>query len=458
VTNLAVATFKLGDAFYAQGQYESARESYQKVLDEFSHVPDVLTSLEERSLYQILRASLELKDGPAADAALRDLLQKYPAGGDAAAGLLLAGESFSDFNSPPAARKVLQQFEAQFPNSPLKPEVEFALARTYENEGDWTEAVAHHEAWLKHFPGNALWPQVQFALGRANFQAGNEPVAFEVFTNFVAGFPTNELAPLAQWWVADHFFRAGEFVGAETNYEAIFQNPSPVWQTNALVYPARLRAGWAAMGRQGYKDAAAYFNVLVGDTNCPPELGVQARFAYGAAMMNEDSTDTNNPLANIQAATNVFSQIVAMYPTNQYGARAWGEIGDCDILLGDFDGATNAFTQALNLDAAETSVYSAAKIGFGVALEKKAKLAAGDDQKSLLQLALNNYLDLMREKDSDFWVKKAGLQAAGVAETLQDWATAITIYGRLKQDLPQLTGEMDKKIAAANAQLVLKKN
>ncbi len=457
VTDRAVATFKLGDAFYALGQHESARESYQNVLDVYAHVPEVMESLEERALYQILRASLELKDGPVAEMALRDLLQKYPTGGDAAAGLLLAGESFSDFSSPTGARKVLMQFESQFPSSTLKPNVEFAIARTYENEGDWPEAVAHHEAWLKNYPGNPLWPQVQFALGRANFQAGNETKAFGVFTNFVATFPTNELAPMAQMWVGDHFYRAGDFVGAETNYEAVFQNTSPVWQTNSLVFLARAMAGRAAMGRQGYKEAAAYFGTLIDNTNCPPELGVEARFALGAAMMNEDSADTNNPLANVQIATNVFSQIVTMYPTNQYGARAWGEIGDCDMVLGDFDAATNAYAQVLALDAAETSIHSAAQIGFGLALEKKAKSLTGEDQRNLLQLALNNYLDLMREKDSDFWVKKAGLQAADVAETLQDWSTALTIYNRLKQDLPQLTDEMNKKIAAANAQLALKK-
>ena len=91
-------------------------------------------------------------------------------------------------------------------------------------------------------------------------------------------------------------------------------------------------------------------------------------------------------------------------------------------------------------------------------MEKKAKLAMGDDQKSLLQLALNTYLDLMREQNSDFWEKKAGLQGAGVAETLGDWTTAISIYNRLEKDLPQLADEMGKKITAATAQMTLKKN
>jgi tetratricopeptide (TPR) repeat protein len=386
---------------------------------------------------------------------MRELLEKFPTGGDAAAGLLLAGESFSDFSSPKAAREVLQRFESQFPGSPLKPQAEFAVARTFETDQNWPAAIARYEAWLKNFPANTLLPQVQFALGRANYKAANESAAFGLFTSFVACYPTNELAPLAQWWVAEHFFRAGEWVGAETNYEAVFQNPSPVWQTNTLALPARLMAGRAAMGRQGYRDAVGYFNALIDllKTNGPAELGIQARFASGAALLNLDSSDTNNPLANVQLATNVFFQIVQSDPTNQSGARAWGEIGDCDIQLGDFDAATNAYMQVVSLDPADVSVRNAAQVGYGMALEKKAKLATGDDQKNLLQLALNEYLELLEPQEAadEFWVKNAGLQAAGVAEKLGDWTTARAIYARLQRELPQLAAELDKKIKIAEA-------
>ena len=91
-----------------------------------------------------------------------------------------------------------------------------------------------------------------------------------------------------------------------------------------------------------------------------------------------DSTDTNNPLANFQTATNVFSQICQLYPTNELGALAWIEIGECDLQLTNYDAATNAYAQVFNSTApANISARSQAQIGFGIALEKKAALAAG---------------------------------------------------------------------------------
>ena len=79
-----------------------------------------------------------------------------------------------------------------------------------------------------------------------------------------------------------------------------------------------------------------------------------------------------------------------------------------------------------------------------------------------MKLALDQYLTLLdpQETVDEYWMKKAGLQAASVAESLGDWTTARAIYGRLRRELPQLADMMDKKIQAddANQAATLKKN
>ena len=252
--------------------------------------------------------------------------------------MLLVGEGLTDMQQPAAARVLFEKFVNQFPTNTLRDQVKLAIARTYEQELDWPAAIGQYESWRNDFPTNALRPQADYALARANFQAGNETNAFALFTNFIVQFPTNELAPLAQYWVADYYFRLGgtNYVDAEKNYKMLYQNTN--WQglpqvyTN-LAYQARLMAGRAAMGLPSYTDAIDHFISLRSDTNCPSYLNVQAMFAYGSALMLLDSPDTNNPLANFQLATNVFSQICQLYPTNELNAQAWIEIGDCDLQL-----------------------------------------------------------------------------------------------------------------------------
>jgi tetratricopeptide (TPR) repeat protein len=204
---------------------------------------------------------------------------------------------------------------------------------------------------------------------------------------------------------------------------------------------------------------------LTGDTNCPPDLNAQALFAWGGALMQMNSSDTNNPLANFQLATNVFGQIVQMYPTNEWSALAWGEIGDCDLQLANYESATNAYGQAVSSPFAKIAARSQAQIGWGIALEKKAALMTGNDQTNLLQLALNNYLDVLYgkylragETPDAFWTKKAALQAAALAETLGEWPQAVNVYQRLEELLPQLKASLEKKIAAAQGNFPPPKN
>ncbi|HTV75835.1 MAG TPA: tetratricopeptide repeat protein, partial [Candidatus Baltobacteraceae bacterium] len=220
----AVARFKMGDALFAQNDFAGALTNYRAVLDDFAGFPAVVEALGDRALYQILLADLELGDVDSAGGVLAQITKNDSAGEPAQTGAMLLGESLLDLRSPAGARAQFEKIEAQFPHSPLLPQVELAVAQTYEAEQKWSDAIGKYESWLKNYPTNSLQPQVEYSQALANFQAGNETNAFNLFTNFVAQFPTSDLAPLAQWWVADSFYRAGDFVNAEKNYKYIFQN------------------------------------------------------------------------------------------------------------------------------------------------------------------------------------------------------------------------------------------
>jgi TolA-binding protein len=458
--DLAVARFKLGDALFAQGDFAGARENYEVVWQNFANFPAVNTDLVPQALYQTVRACMKLGDMAGTTNALARILTVYHTNNLADKSLLLAGEQLSDLQQPAAARALFEKVIEIYPKSPLRPEVELALARTYEQEGSWPDAIGIYDRWAERYTNDVrLLPQVKYACAWANFRAGQETNAFLLFTNFLAQFPTNELTPVAQWWVGDHFYRAGDFVNAEMNYQLLFKN----WPASSLAYPARMMAGRAAMGRNGYSDAIGYFTQLTGDTNCPPDLDAQALFAYGSAEMHMESSDTNNPLANFVTAIKVFTAIGQTYPQSEQAALASGMIGDCYLQLAGqpqgahfYDDATNAYAQVINSPLADAAARSQAQMGIGLVSEKRATQATGQDQTALLQQALQNYLDVLYGKNlrdgepaDSFWIKKAGLQAASVAETLGEWPQAVNVYRRLEELLPPLHDMLEKKIANA---------
>lgn len=451
-----VAHFKLADALFAQKDFAGALRNYRAALETADPWPEVKQSLADVALYQALRASLEVRDLPAATNALQQILQSFPHSPVADRGVLLVGQGYADAGDPDSARRLFTQFTELFPDSDLRPEVEVAIARTYELQGDWPAAVRQYETWLSSSPANARPPRVLYALAWASYQAGYETNALTQFTNFIAQFPTNSLAPQARWWVADNYFSRQNFVDAEKNYQLLFLT----WPASPLAYEARMMAGRAAVARQVWSDAIGYFTNLTSDLNCPADLKAQAIFAYGDVLRRAESAETNNP-ANLEEAIRVFGKVLQLNPTNAAAARAWGEIGNCYFQLAaqdpnQYTNASAAFRRVTEAPWADVAARSQAHVGLGKVAERLAAREHGEAQTRLLKEALNHCLDVFYEihlregeRSDPHWLKLAGLDAARLAEVLQDWEQAKKIYERLQQLLPPLKPSLGKKIENA---------
>jgi TolA-binding protein len=463
----AVARFKAGDALFQLGRLPQARQQYELVTNAFALAPAVEKSLGDLTLYQILRTdllrtNLNEAGGAVAQATMNQLLQRFPHSELQDKSLLITGESLANEQ----ARAVFDLFVARVPESPLRSEVDFAVARTFEREQNWPAAITNYERWLANHATNELrlLPKVKYALALAHYHAGQEAEAFQLFSAFLTEFPTNELAPYAQWWVADHFFNAINFAGglnfgmAETNYENIFQNPA--WRNSGLYYKAQLMAGRAAMARLGFSDAiSSYFSKLLADTNCPADIREPARFAYAHALMQlmqSEVLETNKLAENYQLALGLLEQVRQVNPTNLTAALAWAETADLQLQMNDLAGATNSYAQVLNSPTASVGLRNRVQVGQGLALEKMAESAAPEMRQNLLKAACDDYREVVYSKDPQvnlFWVKKAGLQYLALANRTGalDRDDLNKLIDRLEKILPQLKSALELKRPAAKS-------
>lgn len=458
----ALARYKWADCQLQLNDVSGALANYQFVVDKFSSWPGVRDELFEPALYQTVRAALLKNDLAAATNALGKIIAWYPAGFLCERSLLLTGEKLNRTGNPARAREIFSDALKKFSKTDLSPEVQLAVARTYEREQNWPAAAGEYERWLASYSGQESQSRAEFSRAWDLAQAGQLTNALTLFTNFVAHFPTNDLAPLAQNWAADFYLQSGDYKSAEAGYQLLFQK----WPLSPVTYPARLMAGRAAMARQGYAEAGGYFTKLINDLSCPPELVAQAYFEYGDATMQMESTETNSPLANFKEAIVIFSKIPQLYPTNDLVPLAWGRIGDCYLQRAAADAqfyaaATNAYAQVIQSSRANATARSKAEVGMGVVLEKLAASKTGAEQTALLKLAIDRYLNVAlganlheAEQADPFWVKKSALEAARLAEASGDWPQAINLYQRLENLLPSLKDSLEKKIQRAREQMV----
>lgn len=464
----AVARFKWADCQFLQKNFTNAIENYRALLTSYENAPSIKAKWFAQALYQIVRANIEIKDLPAARAALDRVLAEFATSPVADHCMILFGQALLESGEAGRAREILTDFRKRFPDSSLKPEAELGVGRSYALESDWSAAIQQYSNWINLFTNHTARPQIQFDLALANYKSGNETNALALFTDLVARFPASQLAPLAQLWVADYYFSQGPFLsGAYQQAELSYQSPILLQNTNApspeLAHQARLMAARAAFSWQGYNNARGHLtnliSILNADSNAPPALLSEALFLWGTIDLNEPTAPDAHSFAKFDTAISKFLKVKggAIEP------RAHCKIGYCYLQLAStnaqyyYPKATNEFHQVINSAVADIATRSEAEYLLASALEKQAMEPAKteEERRNLLLDALNHSLNVIygkglrpqqKEQADLYWVNRAGLSAGALAERLQLFGQARHIYEGLRDTLPSMRETWDKKL------------
>ena len=462
----ARARVKWADCQFQLGDYAGAVTNYQKFGKDYAGFKAVKRTLFEQALYQIVRAGIALQDLKMAADATHALLTQYGDSALAPHAMLLVGQAYNKAGKTTEARVMLQDCARRFPQSELIPEVNLAVARSYEVDRDWPQAITVVGQWLAAHSNHSSRPLVEFNLGWLYSSAGQETNALNIYTNFVARYPTNELARLAQMCIADYYFNRGlqdgkNYVVAEENYQRVFQNTN--WPPSEINFEARLAAGRSAFARSGFAEAREYFTNLINDARCPSNVVAKALFGLGDSYI-EEPADSDKSLKKFEMAIIAFSTISTLFPGSPLEPAAWGKIGNCHLQLasqepGRYAKASEFYQKAVD-SKADIAVRSQGKYGLGLVAERQAAVLPEKDKAAVFKVALDHYLDLfygkiLREGESadPFWTKEAGLAAGKLLERLGRWDEAINIYRRLQEMLPVLRDQLNKRIESVREQM-----
>jgi TolA-binding protein len=447
----AVARFKLADTELYQHKYAPALTNYSQLLSQYASVESVTNGgLFDQALYQIIEASLALGREQDAENALREILQRYPNSLFSDRGQLLIGESKT--NDYEMARREFSEVLKRSPNTPMLAEAQFAIARTYEQEGDWTNALRKYEVWLElHTTNSPLRSQVEYARALDYDKAGMESNALALFTNYVARYPATNLAAWAQNWIADYYYNHGDIQSAEENYQLLYQKfPN----AGDLAYQARLMAGRCALARNDTDEARQYFSDLVNNTNAPASFVAQGYFALGSDVFLHQYIATSNNVA-LDQAIKALSNLTNGAPTNAMAALAFGRLGDCYRQWANVQWQSGRHDPAVFADAIQmyqsVLAFPATNIDVGTRSEAEVALGQIAEQQSQSDRALDHYRKVLYDLEpfDPFWVEQAGKAAGGIYERQQQWDKAIMVYRRVLKAVPSLKPALEKLINAA---------
>jgi len=453
--NQAVALLKLGDACFRQSNYTAAVLHYGQLITNYATVADVTNQLFDLALYQLVQANVKLGLEDAASAAAQHILNWFPISGFGEQSLLLIGEdSLNRKTNYPAARATFQQLLEKYPHTLLWPQIQLAIARTFEQQGDWTNAFNAY-ASLEDSPGfatNSLRPQVEFALALACGKAGLETNALARMSNVVSltnQFPGDPNAALAQNWIGNYHMNHGNYLDADYAFQEL-SNPKDFPNAGDLAWEARLMAGRAAFNHLDLAGASNDFYLVAIDTNAPADFQVQAQFQLGYTVFQQfQKAPTNESLW--KAAFTALNKVTDSGPSNFMATLAAGQLGNCYLAWADLDksninnytNATNFFKTVLldtNDSPADVTARSQAEYGLGLIAERRHQP----------QEALLHYCNVLYDTDTlhadPSWIKEAGVKAAALYEEQKNWPGAMKVYQRVQDVVPSLRDQMQKNI------------
>lgn len=445
--NQAVALFKQADARFLLQDYPGAAANYNLLLTRYRAFPRVTNELFDLALYQKAEAEIRCGNHEEASKAVDTLLRWFPGSYFGTRGSLLMGEDLNRKYDYPGARREFTRLRNFSSNSPMLPKVEYAIAQTYDFQGDWKEAISRYQSWAAtHDADNALMPDVQFHLALVYGKSGLTNDALAAFNNFLVRFPTNSLAPWARNWIAEFYFNQDEpdYVSAEKNYQLLYQKfPG----AGDLACQAQLAAGRAALARQDPGKALEHFTTLLKDTNAPALWTRQCYFAYGDASFQLFLTSPNQTnVAYLRDAIAALSKLTNDAPTNAIAVEALGRLGDYYMQWAN----TNTYATVKQLY--ETIVHFPDGPAVSIAARSQAEYGLGWVAERLHQpaAALDHYLNVLNSYPSRFdpyWIEAAGKAAARVCEEQQHWQEAVRVYEQVVKALPALRSVVEKKKA-----------
>lgn len=232
----ADATYRLAEHAFESRDWERAGRLLGELLAAESGA-----HIREYALLLSGRLSAEREDWPAAQKALQQLLEEYPAGKQRPAAEFWLAETYYRQGELATACERFGKLKEELQNTPRSlwmASIPLRYAQTLARLNRWEEAQTVAAAIEKDFPGFPQQYEVDYLLGRAlanqaDFEGARQ--AYERVIRSPTGART-ETAAMAQWMIGESYFHQKDYRAALREYlrlEVLYDYPA--WQAAALL-------------------------------------------------------------------------------------------------------------------------------------------------------------------------------------------------------------------------------
>lgn len=315
-TNRPTARFFLGLSEVGLEKYEPARKTFREFLNEnpkHEYVAD--------ARYQVAWCSYLLGER---EAAIRDFVsflnnhEKHP---NAEWALVYLGDAQLQLERAEDAAKSFRRSLAEFPKGAMAEDARMGLARTYELQKDFENAITEYRT-VADDPRAGRREEARFALAGRLYDLKQYEESAKEYDAFATQFGDGKLAPSARLNAGYAYFEMKDYDRAIARFDAAAESPESAGT-------ARYWSALASREQGQYDNAARKFAAAFEASEKSPE----------APAILYQWADAEFLLGRFEKAAELFARVSENWPEDEIADEALHEAGNAALRSGDVNAA-----------------------------------------------------------------------------------------------------------------------
>jgi TolA-binding protein len=356
--------FYLAESYYAQGEYQDALRSYNKVNPEDS-------LMAAQTIYGRAYCSFNLKDFGNAAELFSSFVRKYPHDKRTVDAKLRLADSYYGIKNYAAASRIYKNLFAGGSSSISNPYGYYQYAQALYKAGNTDEAINEFNNLQQKYPGSQYAQGSLYTIGWIYFQKENFREAIAKYRDLMKVYPKSSLVPLAYYSIGDSYFNQAKYDSAIANYEKVIA----LYPSSSYVFDAVNGIQYSYVAKNEPKKAIGLIDNFVsknpglsfsdqlffkkGEIYYSMREYEKAKLSYKEFVSDYPSSrqvpdayywigkSAQNLKQNEEAVFN-FRKVFDSYPKSEAAGAAVLEIGNIYNTMKDYDSAIDIYDKALD--------------------------------------------------------------------------------------------------------------
>ncbi len=347
---------RIGDSYYAIGQYSDAIKYYQKAIG--------AEPGGDYAMFQIANSHYRAENTYEAVTTFRKFLRIYPYSRLREQAQYNIAYIYLNTGNYTQAVEEFKSVINKYPNTSWAARAQYNIGDTYYNAGDYEKAIEAYNEVMQKYPQSEYIIEAVNGIQYAQVSSGRSDSSSAVLENFIDQHPQASMADRLRFRQADNRMQSGDYQGAIDEFQQYIR----ITNNQELLPDAHFNLANAyEQTNQTAKAVEAYQKVVEkypDSQRAAPSLAALGRIAYARA--------------NYQRSFDYFSQLAEQ--GSNYRQEAYIGMGNAQLAMTNIDQAEEQYQAALDGDPN----FAPAKVGLAKVDMERGNLQAAKDQLSLV--------------------------------------------------------------------------